>query len=334
MTAFRDRIWTIAFCASLLVHAALLLAASEVYVRTTAVWFAGFPRDMIAANVAPGDDQIISRFPEFGERDAIGYATNSSPGREELQAPRAPSDQALLSRDPIGPGKVGNEPSMSTLPEGGGIPADPGDATLQAAAPSPTVVAILPPVTEEASPFGPPASDELIGPGAPVTVATRPVAVALATVAPAPPVPPQPPVEAASTPMAAADAATPGAPVPPADPAPMSESESDAFTKTGGIEFRGGKMEARFGRAFKSVRPRLSLAAQLDLVGISRPRIVLKVAIDETGKVTSVDVLKSTGSDLVDQPVTVAMYKWWFEPATDANGKPAPDVIVFPISWH
>ncbi len=125
-----------------------------------------------------------------------------------------------------------------------------------------------------------------------------------------------------------------GSSVPAADPAPMSESESDPFSKTGGVDFRGGKMDARFGRAFKSVRPRLSFAAELDLMGLKSPRIVLKIAIDDDGKVTKVEVLRSTGSKLVDQPVTVAMYQWWFEPAKDGTGKAISDELVFPITWH
>ena len=139
---------------------------------------------------------------------------------------------------------------------------------------------------------------------------------------------------AAPTPAATAGAASAGGARAAADPAPMSESESDAFSTLGGVEFRGGKMEARLGRKFKSVRPRLDIAAQYDLLGLSFPRMVLKVVTDDTGKVTKVEVLKSTGSRLVDQPVTVAMYQWWFEPPVGADGKPKADVIVFPITWR
>ena len=114
----------------------------------------------------------------------------------------------------------------------------------------------------------------------------------------------------------------------------MSPSESDAFTTLGGIEFRDGRVESRLGRAFKSVRPRLSLPAQIKLMSLSEKRIVLKVAIDATGKVKSVDVLRSTGSALIDQPVKLVLYEWWFEPPKGPDGLATEDTIVLPISWH
>jgi TonB family protein len=114
----------------------------------------------------------------------------------------------------------------------------------------------------------------------------------------------------------------------------MSDSESDAFSTLGGIEFRDGRIESRMGRAFKSVRPRLSLPAQIELMSLAKKRIVLKIAIDATGKVTSVDVLRSTGRDVIDQPVKLVMYQWWFEPSKGPNGESVGDTIVLPISWH
>ena len=119
-----------------------------------------------------------------------------------------------------------------------------------------------------------------------------------------------------------------------ADPAVMSPSESDAFSTLGGIEFRDGRIDSRLGRAFKSVRPQLGLAAQIDLMGLTDPRIVLKLRIDATGKVVAVDVVHSTGSDSIDQPVKLVMYQWWFEPQKGPTGQAMAETIVFPISWH
>jgi TonB family protein len=121
---------------------------------------------------------------------------------------------------------------------------------------------------------------------------------------------------------------------PAADPAIMSPSESDAFSTLGGIEFRDGRMDSRLGRAFKSVRPQLNLAAQIDLMGLSDRRIVLKLEIDPTGKVIAVDVVHSTGRDSIDQPVKLAMYEWWFEPKKGPTGQAMAETIVFPISWR
>src|SRR5690606_36713548 len=69
-----------------------------------------------------------------------------------------------------------------------------------------------------------------------------------------------------------------------ADPAPQSDSEAHPFRTDGGAVIRAGRVEARAGRKVKAVRPRLSLAAQADLAGLRRPRIVMKIATDTTGR--------------------------------------------------
>lgn len=301
----------IAAIGSFAAHVVLVIVCAEVFASTYAVRLPGHsPLDVKRFF---DDEIVIHRDGDLGEPDAIGFATNSSDGKETLRAPRAPADQVFLSRDPVGPGRVGNLPSMSIEPEGRGVP-DSAIAEKTTAARSSVVV--LPAPTAAPTPFGAGRAVEDIG---------QPHVQSDATALKLP---------AKTASEIVASAAKPGSSVPAADPAPMSESESDPFSKTGGVDFRGGKMDARFGRAFKSVRPRLTLAAELDLMGLKSPRIVLKIAIDDDGKVTKVDVLRSTGSKLVDQPVTVAMYQWWFEPAKDGSGKSIADELVFPIAWH
>ncbi|MGB7157053.1 MAG: TonB family protein [Tepidisphaeraceae bacterium] len=302
MRSARDLSLTIALCASIIAHGLLAYATFEISTRQLAdIRLPGYPR-------AAQDDFIEvdqPNSPRLGTMDNSGLAPNASDGKESLRAREAPNDQALLSRDPQGPGRIGDLPSMSLVPQEDGPTVEGSAAALGAVA----LVHVLPDATEEPQPFGSGASI----PPAP-TPKPRMVVVA-----------PAPPEEAG--PIARSNK-------PAADPAPMSDSESDAFSTLGGIEFRDGKMESRLGRAFKSVRPRLSLAAQLDLLSISQPRMVLKIGIDAKGNVTAVDVMRSTGSNQVDQPVKVAMYQWWFEPAKGPNGRPVPETIVFPISWH
>jgi TonB family protein len=301
----RDLSLTIALCASLLAHGLLALITFEGARRQlAAIRLPGYPRQ--------SSDTIAAAAPLVGIRlgglSDDGLSPNASPGREGLRAKEAPGDQALLSRDPQGPGRVGDLPSFSLVPQTDGPAVDAAPAAAAAVMRS---VAVLPTPTESAQPFG-------AGPNAELAV-LKPRRAA----APAPPAP------ASAAPDTLAKSNRPAA-----DPAVMSASESDAFSALGGIEFRDGRMESRLGRSFKSVRPRLSFAAQLDLLSISNPRLVLKVAIDTAGNVTAVDVVKSTGSTLIDQPVKVAMYQWWFEPAKGPGGKAVGETFLFPISWH
>ncbi len=119
-----------------------------------------------------------------------------------------------------------------------------------------------------------------------------------------------------------------------ADPAPMSDSESDAFSTTGAAVFRNGKLEARFGRQVKTIRPRLNLAGRQDLLSLPSPSVVLKVRADQTGRVRNVEVIKSSGSNEVDQPCVLAMYDWWIEPAKDKSGKTTAAEMTWTISWR
>lgn len=123
---------------------------------------------------------------------------------------------------------------------------------------------------------------------------------------------------------------------PAADPAVMSDSESDPFSasKDAAIEFRDGRVDVRFGRKVKTVRPRLSLAAQYDLLSMQFPRMVVRLNVDARGDVRRVEIVKSTGSASADQEVKVALYQWWVEPARDLSGIAVADTIEFPITWR
>jgi TonB family protein len=119
-----------------------------------------------------------------------------------------------------------------------------------------------------------------------------------------------------------------------ADPAPQAEMDSDPFASIGSASFRPGKVDVKFGRKFKVTRPKLLLAGRDALLALRFPSLVLKISIDEAGDVKAVEVLRSSGSNAIDQPCQLAAYDWWFEPTRNAEGKAVPDVIVFTIQWR
>jgi TonB family protein len=122
--------------------------------------------------------------------------------------------------------------------------------------------------------------------------------------------------------------------LPAGDPAPQSDSESDPFSKVGSVVFRPGSIEARVGRKVKTIRPRLTLAGQVDVIALEYPTVQLKVKIDESGKVVSVDVIRSSGSNEIDLSCQRAMYAWWIEPAKAADGKAMADVMVWDLAFR
>ena len=117
------------------------------------------------------------------------------------------------------------------------------------------------------------------------------------------------------------------------DAAPMTDSESDPFSMVGSAEFRPGKVVARFGRKVTTVRPRLSLAGQYDLLSLANPSVLLRVRADETGRVREVKIARSSGSNEVDQPCKLAMYEWWFEPPRDKGGRPLASEMLWTMTW-
>ena len=295
----RDVSLTTALCLSLLAHGVLAYITFEgARLQMATIRLPGFPRE--PADVIEADPIDTSR---LGGESNDGLSPNASPGEETLRAKEAPSDQALLSRDPQGPGRIGDLPSFSLVPQTdeSAVDATPTALVMNRSAP------VLPVASDEPLPFG-------AGSDVAAVLLPRPARPDMT------PAEQQSPVAKSSKPAA--------------DPAIMSPSESDAFSTLGGIEFRDGRIESRLGRAFKSVRPHLSLPAQIELMGLAERRIVLKLRIDATGKVVAVDVVRSTGSDSVDQPVKLVMYQWWFEPPKSPNGQAMGETIVFPISWH
>jgi TonB family protein len=120
----------------------------------------------------------------------------------------------------------------------------------------------------------------------------------------------------------------------PGRPIPQSDSDSDPFSKAFAVNFQAGRVDARTGRKIKTVRPDLSLAAMYDLAGGANPSVTVKARIDETGAVTDVSILTSSGVNEIDLPCLRAVQQWWIDPARDAQGKPIKDVVVIRINFR
>jgi len=303
----RDPSLSIALCASLSLHALILCMTAEIYAHRSAahIRLPGFAQTTaLTPTLAEMPDDPWNR---LGDSDGSGRAIDDASGLLPLLAPQGTQEQAFLSRDPQGLGEMGDEPGLSVLSSrsAGSIQAPP---SLEA------------PPPRQTTPFGisPTAGDFAL----PATAKLP--AVAAPTGQPAAP---------GNGPAGAARAGEAGGDSPAADPAPMAQSESDPLTIQGSAEFRPGRIEVRIGRKHKLTRPRLSLAARADLMALASPTVVLKLTIDPSGKVVSATVYRSSGSNEVDQPCKLAAYDWWFEPARDAAGRPAWDVILFSIRF-
>jgi TonB family protein len=293
---------TLGFCASLVVHALVVLGMLVAYMREMDRRGQSTRRGTVAQRVERGD----LRDSQFGEAVGEGEAINSLNLAEMFKGRAGPQDQAPLSRDPVGNGMMEDLAMSSALPREAVAVAIPESVDLS---------------RDEVAPFGVGKMREV----GPKVVKRAPVMreeVAAATAAAQVPAQVQSP--------GAQEKAKGGAP---GDAAPMSESESDAFSRMGSVEVKNGRVDARLGREFKSVRPRLSLKAQLDAMSMQKPVVEMKVAIDETGKVIDVTILRSSGSNEIDLPTTKAMYGWWIAPAKNKEGKAVRDVILVTFSY-
>jgi TonB family protein len=307
-------LFAIAITASAAAHALLVASFSVVRVGGGDV-----PRQVAEMTVVFDDPaEAEKRLPhefDIGRPDAKGYGTHATDGMREQVAREAPQDQPSLSLDPVGFSRnvdVPSAPDVPVPPTSAPEPAAPVAATPPMLPPVPAV-ALLDPTNVEIQ-------ERMRNEAAGAAVVSPPVL----EVQPDHQVPPSPPVAVVPAPQRGTGA----------DPAPQSDSEVDAFSVLGSADFRAGKVTVRAGRQVKTRRPKIKLAGLIDLSESATPQVVLKVAVDATGKVTDVDVIKSSGSNEIDQPCRVAMYDWWFEPKKDAAGHAVPDVFQFTISFR
>ena len=325
----------LAAASSLLLHAAVLSSFRSV--RVGGGRGPTEPFEEMTINLVPPEAADVEnpkpRELDLGEAGANGYASHKTAGDRTAVAREAPVDQAALSLDPVGTELRPETPSQDAGDAGD---AGAGAPLIVLAAPPaaplvPLAGAIEPPREPAPSAVPPvPAPPEPAAPMARVTVPEVSIAPPSAT---EPQVSIAVPIRAAPAPAKAPPASAPPKGGRGADPAPMSDSESDAFSVLGSAHFVNGELRVRAGRRVKSRRPKIGLAGQLDAV-YSRVEVTLRVATDKTGKVTAVEVAKSSGSNEIDQPCRVSMYDWWFEPKKDAAGNAVPDVFNFTIGFQ
>jgi TonB family protein len=327
----RDHSLTAALCVSVVAHAGMVFILVGELLDAPHPPPAALSRTLESKN-DPASPIFLPHNPPpptdllFGDPNGTGDAANSAPGDRPIVGRDAGQVQAFLSRDPVGAGEVGAEPTMNVLPQGvAGDPAEPLEKSTPADAKPP--IAVVPPVGGDVS--------DVIGirgtETAPLVRRKVPVQPDDSKTAIAEQAPRLNEMVARS---AGGDAPQTSR-TPPADPAAMSDSESDPFAHgSNSIEFRDGRVDVRFGRKVKTVRPRLSLAAKFDLMGMEYPRMVVRLHVEANGDVRDVEIIKSTGSRAADQEVKVALYQWWVEPPKDKRGTALADVAEFPIIWR
>jgi TonB family protein len=96
-------------------------------------------------------DEIIV-YPDMGEDAGTGIGSNSSLGERPLQARQAEEDQALLSRDAEGSGRIGAPPSKWKGPTGDGSGGTPAVVATATPAPQPDATPAPTPAVHEPSP--------------------------------------------------------------------------------------------------------------------------------------------------------------------------------------
>ena len=317
---------------SLVLHALLFSAFRVIEIPTPGAPAAKAEPDEIMVVFEQPAAPVPDEFP-IGEVGAKGYASHRVEGPVEAVAPEAPVDQAALSLDPVGPDRVVEKPADTVGDSNAALPA------------LPKVVPMLARLVESMQARLPEVAPVARGPDVPAEAdrSTEPESTVAPLSPPAPPAAPVEPVPVDPTPVVIvrADAAPPAPPTAPlrtaggqADPAPMSDSESDPFSVLGSAQYRDGRLSVRAGRKVRSRRPKIGLAGQVDLYQRKAAQITLRVSADATGKVTGVEVLRSSGSNEIDQPCRVAMYDWWFEPKKDSLGNPVPDTFNFTIGFQ
>lgn len=314
---------TIAFCASLTLHAFVALSAIDRYAGER-IYLPGFDRTRVAAKST--SERILIPLPipqpdprpdeQLGRRDGSGTAVDDSPGELPLVARKGPQNQAFLSRDPPGPGLLRSELSESVLPSGRAALSTSLQARDADRQPQSRQEAVEESIEAQRSiPFGIGEPDARLGDSDVdrPAVTARPAVEAAAVIA-------QQPTNAAAA-SAPPPIGEPGAPNSPADPAPQSDTESDPFTVLGGANFSPGGTKAQLGRAHRLTYPRIGLSGLVDGAQIGRAMLVLQITIDQSGNVNSASVFKSSGSNSIDQACRTTAYEWWFEPLKGKDGR-------------
>jgi outer membrane biosynthesis protein TonB len=236
---------------------------------------------------------------QLGERDGSGDALSTLDAEQELRAQQADDDQALSRVEPT--------------------PAAPEATQVE---PEPAIDQVVEPAREQRD--SRPAVPELIpteqGIQSPTDLADAPspgeagTGLEVSDRNDAREQPPTDPVEA-QTASPASESASPPARVVEPDPGAASYTDSDPFSTKFAAEFQSGKTNARGGRAFSVRRPRIDLGFRADATRLGAPiACTFRITIDASGYPTVVEVVRSSGSERIDQATRLALFEAWFDP--------------------
>lgn len=172
----------------------------------------------------------------------------------------------------------------------------------------------------------------------------------LAPAAPAPPPPSPPqsavkpnPVVAAVKPVAALPLPAPPSPAAPPTPKPVARiapahprPTMPAPPRLLGDNQPVGHAEA-FGRIIPArpdatINPKPAYPLEAREHG-EQGRVLLSIHIAPSGRPAEVDIITSSGFQILDQAAQTAVQHWQFNPA-EANGKPVASVLLFPIMFQ
>lgn len=291
----------------------------------------------------PADEPEIVFYPDMGDDNGNGIGSNSASGNDSQLGPKAPEDQALLTRSLPGMRWQPMRPPQAPGPDGDGAP--------------PAISAIAPPVEsvaaakaqEESQAVQPPVRLPPIAAALPLPqVDIAPIESQIKPKVEDTPTPPTPQVTVVQKTQKPVDTTPtvqkvqqpqiatqkPGVQEPIGEPRQKSDSDSDIFSRiSDSFVFHAGKLVARQGRKVKTTTPQVGIAGFKDAEQLDNATVVLEVHIAASGKVTDVKIAHSSGSNNLDEPTRLAIYDWWFEPARDKKGRPVPDVCYFSVEF-
>jgi outer membrane biosynthesis protein TonB len=303
MMSAREQFWLVAAVA-IFAHAVLLLGFSGYgFFFGDPLETDGFPSVDRAALVVRLPEHQPTPPPRLGELEGDGesIASVDLPDLQQSPEPKA-FDQAWTRQKPsfASPSQRQSEASSSA-----GVA---GDAAAQ---PSP----VSPPL----GPSAPTGLTSLTGPKP--TESTEPdVEATVSSDAPE--------KTAAVSPAQSGEAAdsADGLPGKSPDPADAGPSDLDAFAQTEGAEFTRGGIKSATGREVRLVRPRVDLGFMAEATRLYGQKVQIKlwVVTADDGKPRQVQVLRSSGSDVIDDAVRLALYDSWF-------GGKQPDAFEFVV---
>jgi TonB family protein len=146
--------------------------------------------------------------------------------------------------------------------------------------------------------------------------------------APPPPPPETPPSEKPALPMPPPQSAPPPPPPPPPPPAPPTPKPAPAIRLGSGFSPPPAEIEG----PLDTIQPGADMANTVPVYPVEAARrrehgaVVLELSVDETGAVTDVQILQSSGSNTLDTAARTQLAKWHYRPAIK-DGHPVATTV-------